>query len=78
MQNKSENNILFRSGRSANHEIFTKECVMYLEKDVLDKKFTKERNMGSPRWARDEKTVHGVWTQWLSGKEKVPGSASIK
>ena len=35
-------------------------------------------NMGLSLQSWFEKTVHGVETNWLSGKEKVPGTAVSK
>ena len=35
-------------------------------------------NMGLPWHTWVQKTVHGVKTHWVSGKEKVPGTAISK
>ena len=40
--------------------------------------FTHKLNMGLSLWAWVEKTVHGVETHWISGKEKVLGEAVSK
>ena len=40
--------------------------------------FTKGLNMGLLLWAWVEKTVHGVVTHWLSGKEQVLNAAVSK
>ena len=40
--------------------------------------FTIGLNMVLPLWSWVEKTVYGVKTHWLSGKEKVPDTAVNK
>ena len=46
-----------------------------IEKHVLVKKiFTNELNMILPQWTWVKKTVCGVETHWLLGKEKVTGA----
>ena len=55
------------------------EDVMCIKKHVLIKRmFTNWLNMGLPRWAWVEKTVHRVETHWLSSKEKVLDTAVSK
>ena len=65
--------------RCANHVKFT-ECVMFIKKHFLvkKKKFTNGLNLcvSLPAWV--EKTVDGLETCWLSGKEKVLGIAYNK
>ena len=45
---------------------------------VRDFFFMNWLNTGTPWWSSVEKTDHDEKTHWLSGKEKVPGSAVIK
>ena len=52
---------------------------MCMEKYVLTKKkYTNGLHMHLPLPAWVEKTVHGVETHWLAGKEIVPGLAVSK
>ena len=65
--------------RCANQMKFTEEYVMCMEIHVLVKKtFTNGLNMGLPLQARGEKTVYGVETYWLSGKENILGATVSK
>ena len=50
---------------------------MCIEKYVSVKKmFTNWSNMGLPLWTWIEKTVRGVETLWLSGKENFPAAVA--
>ena len=45
---------------------------------LIKKMFKNELNMGLPWWAQVKKTVHGMKTYRLSGKEKIPDTAVNK
>ena len=65
--------------KNANHVKFMQKCLLYTKKHVsVQKMLTNGLNMGLPLRARVKKTVHGVETHWLSGKEKVLGAAVSK
>ena len=60
------------------HEIYWRIHDMYQETCFSQKIFANGQNMGLPLWAWVEKTVYGVETHWLFGKEKIPGTAVSK
>ena len=59
-------------------KIYRRMCSVYREACFSLKMFTQQLNMGLPLLALVEKTVNGVETHRLSGKEKVLGTAVSK
>ena len=59
-----------------------KPCEIYKTCDVYEKacfsQKTNRQNMGLPLLARVENTVHGMETDWLSGREKVSATVISK
>ena len=65
--------------RKDKHLKFTEKYATCTKKHVLvEKIFTNGQNMDSPLYVWDEKTVHRVETNWLPGKERVPGALVSK
>ena len=59
-------------------EIYRRMCDAYGEASFSQKMFINSLNMSLPLRFWVEKTVHGMRAHWLSGNEKVPGSAVRK
>ena len=57
--------------------IFKRMCNVYKEACFNQKTFINRLNMGLSLQVWVEKTVHGVETHCLSGKEKVPGMMTV-
>ena len=59
-------------------EIYRRMHGVYWEAYFSQRIFSNGLNMGLPIQAWVDKSVHRVETYWLSGKEKVPGTAISK